>query len=386
MPRFKLLKHALPVVALLSTTALFSTSASAHWTAAWQSSDGSVTLYHDDYDDAKHPFAVVYEKDGKFSVSFSPSVIDAILQKMEAGTNPSPDDPNNGKGTFKPDVESLIKSGRGAHWTVKVNPEDSPLGGVIDKNGGGKVPHWNPGDDDGKGAPSDPRNDAPGSAAIAKRDAAIDKAIQDAARQATNAGKGMFDGSEGGNEGPPVLNIHGSTGGGSNGGKNQGDRGDGTVTGDNYRDPNAPKGEALGPKPELVNPTPDLKILGQEKHKLGNADAAIRSKDGDTHGLTFNGKDGVHPDLMRKGGKGTNGPGATHGLTFNGKGMPTDQKTGAGDGTKTARAALDACNPGGKCGSQASNIMSNGLLDGDTHGLTFNGASAVGGGHGLRGR
>jgi hypothetical protein len=63
------LKFALPVVALLASTALFTTPAKA-WEQSWQSSDGSVSMWYQVGSDGQTKFAVVIEKDGKYGVYF----------------------------------------------------------------------------------------------------------------------------------------------------------------------------------------------------------------------------------------------------------------------------------------------------------------------------
>lgn len=254
MIRFKSLKYALPVAVLLATTALSMTVAKADWQPAFQNEDGSATLW---YDDSTGKMAVTIEKDGKFAVYFDQAVINAMLDK-DKGSDPDPNDPNNGKGTDKPDVEAMIKNAKGGSWSVKVNPEDSPLGGVITNNGGGKAPHWNPGDDDNK-SPGSPPNSKPNGGMSAQQKAAMQKALNDAARQAALGGQGMYDGSEGGNENAPGINMNGGSQNAGKGSGGQGDDSKGGVNADDYKDNYVPKGESLGPKPELVNPTPDLK-------------------------------------------------------------------------------------------------------------------------------
>ena len=139
------LKFALPVVALLASTALFTTPAKA-WEQSWQSSDGSVSMWYQVGSGGQTKCAVVIE-DGKYGVYFEQGVIDAVFDKI-GSSNPYPSDPHGVLGTFKPDFEELLKNLKGAKWEVRVDPESSPLGGYINRNGGGKVPHWNPGPDD----------------------------------------------------------------------------------------------------------------------------------------------------------------------------------------------------------------------------------------------
>jgi hypothetical protein len=265
MLRFKYLKFALPVVALLATTALTSTSARAEWQPVYQTGDGSATLWYD-ADNSK--YAVVIEKDDKYGVYFEKGVIDAMFDKWDS-SNPNPDDATNGKGTEKPDVEAALKKAHGVTWNVKVNPENSPLGGVINGNGGGKVPHWNPGGDDNGSGPGSPPDSKPHGGLTDKQKADIAHMLDKAAHQTVVGKQGMFDGSEGGTESWTGINKHGGVKTGKNDGKGQGDRGDSSTTGEDYRDPNVPKGEDLGVKPELVNPSPEIKGRGAAKNKLG---------------------------------------------------------------------------------------------------------------------
>jgi hypothetical protein len=269
MVSLKTVKYALGAAALMLSVALVSTPAHAEWTEWWKSSDGSVTLWHNDSDTSPVKFAVMVEKDGKFGVSFSENLVHAILEKIEGGSNPNPDDPNNGRGTERKDIASMIEHTKGVNWIVPVNPEDSPIGGAINGHGGGKIPHWNPGEDSGGGGnTSNPQNSRPNDAINAKRDAAIEKALELAARDAAKGSQGMFDGSEGGTETWTGFNTHGPKKN-QNDGKNQGDRGDSSSTGDDYR-PDIPKGEDLGPKPEVVNPA-FKGGRGSGKVKVGHA-------------------------------------------------------------------------------------------------------------------
>src|SRR5688572_14820803 len=103
------LRFALPVAALLASTAIFTTPAKA-WEQSWQSSDGSVSMWYQVGSDGQTKFAVVIEKDGKYGVYFEQGVIDAVFEKIGA-SNPNPD--TDGAGTFKPDFEELLKNLKG---------------------------------------------------------------------------------------------------------------------------------------------------------------------------------------------------------------------------------------------------------------------------------
>jgi hypothetical protein len=254
-----------PLAVLLATTVLSLTPAKA-WEPAWQSDDGSVTLWYENDSNGNTKLVVTIEKDGKFGVYFEKGVIDAVLDKWD-NSNPDPNDPNNGKGTDKPDKEAILRQIKDAIGNVKNTPENSPLGGIINGHGGGKVPHWNPGGDDNGNGPKNPpssKDHKPGGL-TAEQQKNLEKMINDAARQVANIKQGMGDGTEGGTEGPPTLNMHGGVKKNGNNGKGHGDEdGDGN---NDYKDPYLPKGENLGPKPELVNPQPDLKTKGVGKGK-----------------------------------------------------------------------------------------------------------------------
>lgn len=355
MLRLKTLKYALPMVAFLAVSAISSTPASAHdWQPVYSNGDG-VTLW---YDKDSGKSAVTIERNGRFEVYFDKAVIDAVLDKWDGSSNPNPDDPNNGKGTFKPDIVALIKQGHGT-WNVPVNPENSPIGSVINGDGGGKIPHWNPGGEEGDGKNHNPGD---GKSAIERyneeQKAKIQHALEVAAREAGKSGMGMFDGSEGGSESWGGLKPHGGIKTGDNKGPD-GDQGDSTHDASDFKDPYLPKGEDLGAKPEIVNPTPDGKKQGRTSVKIGNLGTG---------------------DAKGKSGNGTTGKGDAQGMTF-GKGKGGG--AGGGDqGMALGPKKGGGGDQGGKTDKQVSTVMSPGLLDGG-NGLAFNGPSGAGhvGGH-----
>jgi hypothetical protein len=306
MKRFVLkLKFALPVVALLAGTAILTTPAKA-WEQTWQSSDGSVSMWYERGSDGQTKFAVVIEKDGKYGVYFEQGVIDAVFDKI-GSSNPNPD--TDGAGTFKPDFEELIKDLKGAKWEVKVNPENSPLAGYINGNGDGKVPHWNPGPDDDGGPNSSPgkpnKPEGPTPKEIAAKLAALNAAI----RGFENMKGGMFDGSEGGTEGPPTV------GKGPKGNHGQGNYGDYGGDGDKPDKPVIDTDE-VGPKPEVVNPpyfkTPGVAKATTEVKKPKTVAIETKGKvdgKGKTAGKSAGGSVLMSPGLLGGGqGLGTNGP------------------------------------------------------------------------------
>jgi hypothetical protein len=312
------LKYALPLAAVLMMSSFSLGSAQAYWEAMGSNEDGSATLY---YNESTGVFAVVIEKNGKFGVYFEKGVVMAMLEKMGI-SNPDPNDPNNGQGTTKPDVADLLKHAHGVTWEVKADPEGTPLGGAINGNGGGKVPHWNPGGDDNGSGPGPHHDNTKGPQGTwdAKDKANIQGMLNEIARQVANAKGGMFDGSEGGTEGPPGLNKHGGTPKNYNNGQGHGDEdGDGK---NDYYDPNLPDGEDLGPKPELVNPSPENKggarNAGTPKTKNHGTVKVLKTKtDAKTETKTAKGSDVMSPGLLEgSGGFSTNGPaaaGALHG-------------------------------------------------------------------------
>jgi len=262
--RFKsAFKFALPLAVLLATTALSltSTSVRAEWNEVGSNEDGSATLY---YNDTNGSWAVVIEKDGRYGVYIDDAVAKAMLEKLGHGhSNPNPDDPNNGKGTEKPSAEAIKQMIKDAAAVYHNTPINSKVGGIIEQGGGGKVPHWNPGDDDNNG-PSNPPSSKDRKDMSAELKAKIQKALDLAAKQAAMGKQGMFDGSEGGTESWGGFNMHGPKNdpSGSKGDKDNGDH--------SPDKPDIPKGEDLGPKPELVNPNPVLKAPGAIKTtKLG---------------------------------------------------------------------------------------------------------------------
>jgi hypothetical protein len=302
------LKFALPIVALLAGTAIVSAPAKA-WEQGWQSSDGSVSLWYERGSDGQTKFAVIIEKNGKFGVYFEQGVIDAVFDKM-GGSNPDPNDPNNGQGTFKPDVEELLKKAKGATVIVAREIWETPLGDYLERGGGGKGPKWNPGpDDDGEPGGSGGKPDKP-EGPTAKEVAAKLAALNAAIRGFENMKGGMYDGSEGGTESPPTVGKgpHSNHGQGNNG-----DDGD-----DGPKKPVIDTNE-LGPKPELVNP-PYFKTPGKAKTAKTGIEtkkpkvATIGTKGkadgkGKTDGKSAGGSILMSPGLLGGGtGLGANGP------------------------------------------------------------------------------
>lgn len=312
---FSNLRFALPVAALLATTALVSTPAKA-WEQGWQSSDGSVSLWYEHGSDGQTKFAVVIEKDGKYGVYFEQGVIDAVFDKI-GGSNPDPNDPNNGQGTFKPDIKELLKDAKGINVKVKAELWDTWLGEYLSRGGDGKGPKWNPGpDDDGSPNTGTGGNHKP-EGPTAKEILARQKAINVAVRNIENMKGGMYDGSEGGTEGPPSV--------GPKSGHGQGNGNDDDKSPDK---PDDNVKNELGPKPELVNPpyfrTGKGKTGGAEikKGKVAVVDTKGKSA-GKAEGKSGGGKTApMSPGLLDSGpGLGANGPSAAGSPASGGMGV-----------------------------------------------------------------
>src|SRR5436190_704410 len=156
MTRFRsTFRFALPLAVLLTTTALTLTPANADWEQGWQSSNGEVQLWYWEDDNGSATKWVVYiEHDGWFGVYHSPEVVNWVILYKKGSSDPQPDPDSNAK-IDKPDLKELMKLAKDAIAIEKKIPEQSPLAGIIEKDGGGYVPHWNPSDDDHHG-PKDP--------------------------------------------------------------------------------------------------------------------------------------------------------------------------------------------------------------------------------------
>lgn len=311
------LKFVLPVAALLTTTAFVATPAMA-WEQSWTSKDGSVSLWYERGSDGQTKFAVVIEKDGKFGVYFEKGVIDAVFDKI-GSSNPDPSDPNNGQGTFKPDIAELLKDAKGVH--VNVTPEiwDTPLGDYISRGGNGKGPKWNPGPDDDGSPSSGPGSVKKPEGPTPQEIAAKMAAINALARSHQNMKGGMYDGSEGGTEGPPSVGP--KSGGGSSG------QGGGSGDDKGPDKPNIDTDE-LGPKPEVVNP-PYFKTPATRHAKSGADTKKVKTVKVDTKGKVA--KAGGNSALM--------GPGLLDGGPSLGASGPAGAGSPMGSGGMSAAAA-----------------------------------------------
>ncbi len=252
MFRFKsALKFAAPLALLLATTALSLTSTSVRadyyddhgWHDYGSNEDGSATLW---YNSDTGQWAVTIGA----NVYIDDAVCAAMVEKLGYGhSNPNPDDPNNGKGTEKPSADAIKKFLADAAAVLHNSPINSKVGGIIEQNGGGKAPHWNPGDGDDKG-PGDLPSSKDKKDAAAELKAKIQAQLEKAAKQAALGKQGMFD--EGAGESWGGFNVHSKKNdpSASNGDPDNGDH--------SPDKPDVPKGEDLGQKPELVNPNPEM--------------------------------------------------------------------------------------------------------------------------------
>lgn len=180
---------------------------------------------------------------------------------ISKGGNPNPED--NGKGISKPDVEQLLKN---ANYKTHTNVENTPLGGILNKQGKGFNPRGNPGDDisHDKG-PGRPHNGADDYKKSAKQIADEQRLKNMDARANYNGKTGMGDGSEGGGESPIGPGNHGK-------GKNNGG-GDGSSYKD-HQNKNVGQTYDLGPKPEYINPNP----VGPPSGKTAVSQKALQKK------------------------------------------------------------------------------------------------------------
>ncbi len=272
---FRSLRRALPIAALLATTAvsiILAPTAAKAWEAghAYTGADGStVTLWYQEGSDGLMHYAVTIEKGDRFDVYLEQGVVDAMWDKI-ATSNPDPN--GSAKGTEKPDVIEMLKKATDLHMKVKVNVENSPLSKWIDGGGGGFVPHWNPSDDDNQG-PASPPSNKKANELTPDQIANLNKMKNAVVREGVILKEAMGDGGEGGSESAPGMNKNNksnngngnSSGHGSNEGKNK------------Y----FPGGEALGVRPDLVNPPIKNKTVIMKTNKdLGSSDKGNKSAGG----------------------------------------------------------------------------------------------------------
>jgi hypothetical protein len=265
------LRYALPLAALLAVTTVATmvapTVARADWEqlGSWSGSDSTTyTVYQDD--DGK--FAVYVDKGSTANVYFSNDLAWFVMFKQGfKWSDPGPED--NGKGTDKPDVVSMLKKVKGFTINVPQMPEKTPLGKWLDSGGAGFVPHWNPGDDDGKGPGRTPGNNVTGP--TAKQLAAAARIRNEDVRELNAIGGSMGD----------VGDLSGESAPGLPSDKNSGSSGRGSGGNGNGSDNNSGKrkylgtDESLGPRPDLVNPPHKTAKIGSRIAKTGNKGAKL---------------------------------------------------------------------------------------------------------------
>jgi hypothetical protein len=195
----------------------------------------------------------------KFDVIDKAGKIYTVMMKQVPKSNPDPDAATS-KGVEPVDVGGLIKKGL-ITYKVLISAENTQLARWIDREGGGIIPHYNPGDQDGgKGPSRAPKG--PDTGPTAKQKGDLLKNINFIAKSLNTIGTSMGMGEEGGSESWSLDKSGSSKGRGNGSGKGDG----------NYKNAHIGGGEAvtLGPRPDLVNPAP--------KNRTGSSrPAAIRA-------------------------------------------------------------------------------------------------------------
>jgi hypothetical protein len=236
------LHFAVPLALLLSTTMSPAPAFAENWKDIFSSVDknGTITIWSQDQDEKSHFYIWKYYADGTIKG----------YDKYET-VYPGPEDTT--QATDKPDVAGAIKKGL-ISYEVHVNPENTPLGQWMHRQGLGATPYWNPGDQEGgkgSGRPpkgGDPNGEPGGKDLTPAQQAALAEHINLIAKQLAAIGNSMGDGFEAlGGESKPTPNKHGS-------GHGKGS-GDGSGNSDNkYKNRGGGEAATLGPRPDLVNP------------------------------------------------------------------------------------------------------------------------------------
>ena len=249
MRRIKLAFYfSLPIALLLGTTALAptiptpasaddSTNAEPDGNTEWtyvserrnKNNDATVVTYQDN--DTKWLLIEKWYDDGSFTVAL-----------FKPAGDPGPDSVSD-KGLQPPDVVDAIKKGL-ITYTVKANPEDTPLAKWIERDGGGFVTHWN--NDNDKGRPGLPKVNNNEGGLTDKQKAEITRLVNYAAKTLGELGTSMGEGEALGGESAPTFNKSGSSG-----------RSKGTGTGEGSKNTGVyvPRDiDSLGARPDLVNP------------------------------------------------------------------------------------------------------------------------------------
>lgn len=240
-------RFSMPVALLLGTAALaptitapaFADDGSTEWkfVTQWKGSAGDdIVMYKDTETDRL--LVEIWHDDGTYSV-----IIFGAQRQYGGSGDPGPD-ANNDKGIEVPKVAGMIAKGL-ITYTVKANPENTPLAKWIERDGGGIVTHWN--NDDDKGRPGLPKVNNNEGGLTDKQKAEITRLVNYAAKTLGELGTSMGDGFDAlGGESAPTFNKSGSSG-----------RSKGTGTGEGSKNTGVyvPRDiDSLGARPDLVNP------------------------------------------------------------------------------------------------------------------------------------
>jgi hypothetical protein len=291
--RKSVLALALPLALVLGATAL---------TAVATSTPASATK-GDDYDDVWNYSYDFWDDDGNYhevwqSATNENKWLDAIYIKGNTGqywvvtrtkSDPGPDDTS--KGSEPVDVVALIEAGL-VTYKVRANPEDTPLGKWLTRDGNGAGPRINPGDNGESSGPSSAPIVNRGGATPAQIHSYI-KAMNIAARELQQIGASMGDVEGLSGEEAPGLSGHGTGRNGS--GKNNGD---GPNPNGNGKNKYLGSGfDSVGPRPQYVNPP----------HSVSRGAAQAGSS-----GKSSSSSSAMNPGLLEGGSTfGSQGPSAT---------------------------------------------------------------------------
>jgi len=292
-------RYALPLALFLGATAVSTTTpAFADWQAvdSWTDSKGNTVTYWSD--DKTDKVVISVDTGSKLYVLMSDKLIQAYM-KWASKSDPGPED--SAQRIDKPDVADLLKKVKGLSIEIRQAPENTKLATWIDREGGGMIPHYNPGDQDtGSGRGNPPKHNEGG--LTPKQKAEIVKLVNFAARTLGDIG-GSMGGYGDASESAPGFNKSGSSG-----------RSKGTSDGSgNSRDnqhKGAGEGEAatLGPRPDLVNPEPKNKtgasVLGGGLLDGGGVSGSGPAAVGSPLGTTGGGNSSATSSGTRAGGAG----------------------------------------------------------------------------------
>jgi hypothetical protein len=316
-------------------------------------------------DDDKYSYSHVHtDADGNVTITFYR--VDPKFDPTFPNSNPSPDD---NKGQEPPNVEAIIEAAAkaGKTYTVPVAPVDSPqLNKLTNGSGANFDAHWNPGDetDHSGGTPTlnsnkktDPNKLTPAQQALLDR---ITNELGRTSQAIGHSASGEF-GDVG--EERPGLDLNGKYNNGSKSGNGKGN------SNDKNRIRPGTAGEALGPRPDLVNPPLEGKV-----GKTGKASIAKSGFTAFGTGKTDIGKSYVGAVSTGTSDKGNSFAGAVSaGRSGSGKssvGIATSTKSFAGNSTGLAKtdtgrsSKLSSATSFGSAKSSGGKIIGAGLLEG----------------------